>query len=231
MFLSKYLKLAVLRSSLLFVGLSVPAVVLAQAPATHSVQAASDTAAEQLVSILQAYKSLEGRFTQTLNSKAGKQLQTTEGTFKIKRPGLYLWQSAEPYPQTIVGNGQTIWVYDPDLEQVTVTPQAQMPFNPAVLLSGGIQDLSTRFRVEQVAASAQKASQSTFHLTPLNRADAPFAAVRLIFNKNDIAQAVLTDRLGQQTIMDFDNLVANRVLDDALFTFVPPKGTDVLMNE
>lgn len=190
----------------------------------------SQMAAEQLVTILEKFKSLEGHFAQSLHSKAGKLLQSTQGVFKIKRPGLYLWQSAEPYPQTIVGNGQTIWVYDPDLEQVTITPQAQMPLNPAMLLSGGIDDLSARFNIEQVAQNAQK-GQSVFNLTPVNTADAPFELISLTFVNDQIASAELTDRLAQKTLMSFTELKANSAISDVEFTFVPPKGTDVLMNE
>lgn len=191
---------------------------------------ATPMAAEQLVTMLEKFKSLEGSFDQSLHSAAGKLLQSTQGVFKIKRPGLYLWQSAEPYPQTIVGNGQTIWVYDPDLEQVTITPQAQMPLNPAMLLSGGIDDLSARFSIEQVTQNRPK-GQSVFNLTPVNTVNAPFIMVSLTFVNDQIASAELTDRLAQKTLMRFTDLKANTLINDTEFTFVPPQGTDVLMNE
>ncbi len=192
---------------------------------------AESPASAQLMKRLARYNTLQGRFQQTLLEKSGKVIQTTEGAFSLKRPGLYRWLSDEPYPQEVVGNGQTIWVHDPDLEQVTVTPQSRMPFNPAVLLSGSIRSFDERFAVTH----SQNEGGDHFELTPLanqsNAGVAAFSRLTLGFVGEAISQVAFSDRLGQETRIQFLNVKPNQPLDDAAFEFVVPEGADVLVNE
>ena len=197
------------------------------APEASKAAAADSAARSAIIERLSALQSLRGQFTQTLQAKDGKQLQETTGDFTFKRPGLYHWESSEPFPQIVVGNGETVWVYDPDLEQVTITKQDAMPYNPANLLSGGIADLAARYHIEQ---STDK-EQERFTLTPLDTANAPFVQLGMHFAGDVLQVATLTDRLGQVTRITLQKTTANTAVDDSLFSFDPPQGTDILMND
>ena len=216
--------------SLMVLGsLSVPLLAIAAVVPVGKV-AAGDAAASDLLSTkLAAYSSLQGQFEQILASKDGKVLQTTQGDFKFKKPGLYLWQSEEPYPQTVVGNGKTLWVYDPDLEQVTITSQHKMPFNPASLIAGGIDQLSRQYQIVHTLVGATE----IFNLTPKTSANeqAAFSQLSLSFEGESLVGALLIDQLGQQTRIRFSAVTKNQPMADAQFTFVPPEGTDVLVND
>ncbi|MDZ7923203.1 MAG: outer membrane lipoprotein chaperone LolA [Marinagarivorans sp.] len=201
----------------------------ATAPAVVKSNAGSASASDLLSAKLAAYNSLQGRFEQVLASKDGKVQQTTQGDFRFKKPGLYLWQSEEPYPQTVVGNGKTLWVYDPDLEQVTETAQSKMPFNPATLIAGGIDQLSRQYQIAHTVAG----DTEIFNLAPQTTTDkqAAFSQLSLSFKGESLVGALLIDQLGQQTRIRFSAVTKNRPMADAQFTFVPPEGTDVLVND
>lgn len=198
---------------------------------SHVNAKAESEASTLLMKKLARYNTLQGRFQQTLIEKSGKVIQTTEGAFSLKRPGLYRWLSDEPYPQEVVGNGQTIWVYDPDLEQVTVTPQSRMPFNPAVLLSGSFGSFDEHFTVEH----KQGEGNDNFELMPLPKHPAAgasaFSSLTLGFVNDAISQVAFSDQLGQKTRIQFLNVKPNQPLDNAAFEFVVPEGADVLVNE
>ena len=204
-------------------------VVNAAAPVAAKGAAQSEPASDLLSAKLAAYSSLQGRFEQVLASKDGKVQQTTQGDFKFKKPGLYMWQSEEPYPQTVVGNGKTLWVYDPDLEQVTETAQSKMPFNPASLIAGGIDQLSRQYKIAHTVAG----DTEIFNLTPQATTDeqAAFSQLSLSFKGESLIGALLIDQLGQQTRISFSAVIKNQPMADTQFTFVPPEGTDVLVND
>ena len=173
---------------------------------------------------LEAMDSVEGRFEQLLFDNKGELLETTKGDFALKRPGFFYWKSDEPFPQTVVGNPSTLWVYDPDLEQVTVrTQDTDAVHNPARLLSNDISDLEKIFTV-----TATK--NGVFKLEPLDE-EAPFASVSFKFVKDKIDAISFTDQLGQKTELSLSISQINKTIDMQLFNFIPPEGTDVLLDE
>lgn len=179
-------------------------------------------AAETLAAKLDAYQSLSGNYSQMMTGKDGKMIQSIEGTFKLKRPGLYYWQSEDPYPQTIVSNGKQVWLYDPDLEQVTITQTEQLGFNPSSFLAG---DIRKELGAYQVSANGER-----FTLTPLAE-NAPFDALYLAFTGDLLNQASYTDKLGQTTSLTFSKVVKNPTITKKTFEFEVPAGTDIVTNE
>lgn len=187
----------------------------------------SDSAANRLTTLLQSLQSVEGRYEQTLFDQKGIMLETTKGRFALKRPGYFFWKSEEPYPQTVVGNPKTLWVYDPDLEQVTVRQQdLSAAHNPARLLSNDISDLEKLFKI---SLNSQK-NASVFSLIPLDK-QSPFSRVSFRFEHESIKTLSFTDQLGQKTDLSLDVQRLNRPIDAALFDFIAPEGTDVLVDE
>ncbi len=199
--------------------------------ASASPQESADKAV--LARELGRFTSLQGRFTQAQSDKAGKLLSSSQGRFEVKRPGLYRWESESPYAQTVIGDGKTVWLYDPDLEQVTQSQQAAMPFNAARLLSGDLDALLNDFHVTYEAAPSTQgqAQVQRFHLIPKQADKMPFRTLTLSLVAGTPQSLAFVDTLGQLTELSFAELLLNPALADSRFTFVPPAGVDVLIND
>lgn len=186
---------------------------------------ADKQSAEQLRSLLDAMTTLQGKFTQTLYDTKGEQLEQSSGTFVLQRPGKFYWKTEEPYPQLLVSNQQTIWLYDPDLEQVTVRPFTDdLQQTPALLLSENVEKLRENFTIHRQQADA---GQEKFSLTP-KISKGLFQQLTLIFVAQQLQEFHLQDNLGQLTHFVLSDAERNLAVDSALFHFTPPPGVDVL---
>lgn len=184
---------------------------------------ASAGAAEDLKTRIDRIQDLKGRFKQVLSDKTGAMLQTSAGEFALKRPGYFLWESAAPYEQTVIGTPEKVWVYDPDLEQVTIrSADDQAGENPARLLSGDLATLRSNYEVT--------AKGTTYHLEPKS-VDSPYRYIEFNFNKDILAGLSFKDKLDQETRIDFDGLQLNTNIPAEIFSFTPPQGVDVIVNE
>ena len=113
-------------------------------------QAASQTNADtaRLVSILQKTNTLSGQFSQLTLDSAGTNLQETKGEMAVQRPGMFRWHTDAPAEQLLVSDGKKVWLYDPDLNQVTVqTLDKRLTNTPALLLSGDLKKIADNFSV------------------------------------------------------------------------------------
>lgn len=169
-------------------------------------------------------RSMRAEFRQVITDRAGKRTQDASGTFEFSRPGRFRWVYLKPWVQTIVGDGQKVWVHDPDLNQVTVRRlDAALGATPAALLAGNNDALRT-FAIEEEPAQD---GLEWVRAVPRER-DGSFARIRLGFNARGIAVMELLDGLGQQTLITFTSVVGNPRLDPALFRFTPPRDADVV---
>lgn len=168
---------------------------------------------------------LTGRFEQQVVDEPGTQRRPQTGRFWIARPGgRYRWEYEEPFPQLIVSNGETIWVYDEELEQVTVRDITQADAAlPAALLAEGTR-LSTLF---DVAVSPD--DPDVILLQPLTE-DAGFETLTLTFEDDSLASLTLRDTLGRNTRFRFFDVERNRPVGERRFQFEPPGGVDILRN-
>ncbi len=165
-----------------------------------------------------------GEFEQSLVDVDGEVLDTTKGTLYLKYPGQFHWQYTEPYKQSLITDGVTLWVYDEDLEQVTIKEiKNELDNTPAAILSGS-DNLHKHFDV------VDKGSVEEIALIELNPRDEQnqFHSIRLGFEKNNLVLMVMFDKLGQITRVDFTNTHRNKKLEDDLFTFTVPEGVDVI---
>jgi outer membrane lipoprotein carrier protein len=165
-----------------------------------------------------------GEFEQRVLSRDRKLVQQSRGTLAFARPGRFRWTYAKPYPQVIVGDGARVWIYDEDLNQVTVRRLGQaLGATPAALLAGSnealkafeLKDEGTREGLEWVEA------------IPRDK-ESGFDRIRLGFGFSGIERMELLDAFGQTTELRFNALQRNPRVDPALFSFSPPKGTDVV---
>ncbi len=180
-----------------------------------------------LEGLLKPLQTLEGGFQQKVKDRNGEVIQATEGRFAIRRPGFFFWESQDPHAQVIVGTPAELWVYDPDLEQATVRQKgAYADYNPSDLLSGDVSGLGEKFEVSQ----QKNKSDTHFTLKPKSNS-AQYQQVHLHFKGKRPVAFAFSDQLNQSTEVTFSSLKLNRDLDEALFQFSPPPGTDVLVDE
>lgn len=179
--------------------------------------------AQNLSVLLQNIESYQAAFTQKQLAEDGSVLQQTEGETAIARPQRLRWVLKDPYPSVIVVNQETLWRFDPELEQASrETLNASLQQTPALLLSGNSAEILDQYKVEQI--------DTRFKLTPL-AGDGVFRELQLLFNDTMLVGMDIRDDFEQLTEIRFIDPVMNEALDDSLFEFTPPEGTDVLINE
>ena len=192
--------------------------------ATLPVGAASTGGAERMHAFLEDVHSLKADFVQVVLDSNLKQVKQSNGTLTIKRPGRFRWDYLKPNPEIIVADGKRLWLYDVDLQQVTVKPlNDTLAASPAVLLSGS-NDVEKSFSVDDLG---EKDGLEWVDLKPKVK-DTDFEDVRLGFKDGDISVMELKDNLGSTTRITFSDLRRNVDVADDAFKFTPPKGADVI---
>jgi outer membrane lipoprotein carrier protein len=184
----------------------------------------ADSAAD-LTQLLNATQSMQARFNQTVFDNHGKAIQQSSGRMSFQRPGQFRWEVVKPIPQIIVANASRLWIYDPDLEQVTIRSlKAASGDAPALLLSHTVTALTQNYTVKtlQIAAS----DLQWFELIP-KKSDS-FASIQMGFAKTQINEMRLKDNLGHTTRIRFIEAKTNTKLSPALFIFKPKANVDVI---
>lgn len=193
--------------------------------AVGSFAGVSDDALLELHELLSQTRSLQGDFNQVTTDQEGEVVEENTGTFAIKRPGLLRWHIEEPFEQLLVSDGETLWVYDPDLEQVTINSvDEQMQQNSALLLSSDLEEIQANYRVDEINTEGE---QKTFALVPLDESNA-FERLELQFEGEQLTGWQLYTALGEKSTFSFSDLQINQPIADEFFQFEPPPGADVL---
>mgnify|MGYP000899775181 CR=1 FL=1 len=181
-------------------------------------------AVARLTNLLNQAQTLTARFSQLTLDGSGTQLQETAGELSLKRPGLFRWHTDAPQEQLLVSNGQKVWLFDPDLNQVTIqTLDQRLTHTPALLLSGDVSKISENFEVSY----KEGGSVVDFILKPKAK-DSLFDNLRLSFRNGVINDMQLIDGSGQRTNILFLSVQMNQPSDTAQFSFQPPAGADVI---
>ncbi len=180
-------------------------------------------AEQELDRFLAKVHTLSAVFVQQMLDEQGQVSQQNHGHFYLKRPGKFRWTYETPYRQEIIADGNKVWFYDPDLEQVTVkTIDAALGSAPALLLSGEI-DLNQRF---VVAGQGRQGERSWVELRPKSEEDV-FRRVKVELTAGVLSSMELADNFGQLTRIQFEQVQLNPPLADSLFQFKPPPGVDM----
>lgn len=188
-----------------------------------SASAFSESADQVLQSKLNSIRSMTASFKQVVKAKA-RVVSSSSGTMALERPGRFRWQTKEPMAQLMIADGQRIWIYDTDLEQVTVKKQQKGLGGTAALFLSGYDDTVTRdFTVTQMSTG----DNITFDLKSKS-AKANFQRIKLTFHQNFLTGLELFDQLGQITSVQLSQAKLNPKLTASLFQFKPPKGVDVV---
>jgi outer membrane lipoprotein carrier protein len=180
-------------------------------------------AVDTLKSFVQDVKSGRASFTQVVTSPDGAKKRSTKGNFEFVRPNRFRFAYDKPLEQLIVADGQKVWIYDPDLQQVSVRQMSQaLGATPAALLAGGSLDKDFSLK-----ALPDRDGQQWVEALPKQK-DSPFQAVRVGFKGKDLAALEIVDNFGQKSQLNFSQVEANANVSPESFRFTPPKGADVL---
>lgn len=183
-----------------------------------------DSAVAQMQHFLSDVHSLKADFTQVVMDPGLRKVKQSRGTLLIKRPNRFRWDYASPNKEIIVADGERVWMYDVELQQVTVKSlSGTLAASPAVLLSGS-NDVSRNFRIQDLGS---KDGMAWVGLTPKVK-DTDFEDVRLGFVRGTVAVMELKDTLGNITRITFNHVVRNPTISDDKFRFTPPPGADVI---
>lgn len=181
------------------------------------------TAGELLQTKLNAMHTLKASFSQVVKANA-RSLSHSSGKMALQRPGRFRWEVESPMEQLVVADGKKMWVYDKELEQVTVKNQEQQMGGAAALfLSGSNESLSRDFEVVQ----KKHKKELIFHLKAKS-VKANFQKVKLTFYQDQLIALELLDQLGQTTFVKLNKGQSNLKLSPDLFQFKVPKGVDVV---
>lgn len=184
----------------------------------------ADDAVAGLKDFLEGPGALQAKFRQALYTNHSPDPQVSEGLLFIKRPGRFRWEYTEPAGQLVVCDGERIWMYDEDLEQVTVRPvDDTLRGTPAMLLSGQ----ATLEETFEVLRTFEKDGLDWVALTP--KEDSPeFASLQIGLEGGVVRRMELVDSLGQMTRIELWDVAREADLADDLFAFEPPEGADVI---
>ena len=166
---------------------------------------------------------MSANFKQVLQSSEGNLLQESEGQFYLQRPGKFRWNYTSPYPQEIVSDGDNVWIFDVDLEQVTVQKQASTLNNTPMALIESRENLETAF---EIIERGEDAGMQRIELRN-RKPDADFSRILLGLDEQGLRYLQLFDQFEQTTYIHFLDLESNPELDAAIFEFTPPEGVDV----
>lgn len=185
---------------------------------------ASAGSIEKLHAFIEQTRSAKANFTQEVTDANGAVQQQASGTVQFQRPGKFRWTYDKPYEQIIVGDGEKLWIYDKDLNQVTQRNlDKALGSSPAALLAGA-DDVDKYFSLSAVGV---KGKLDWLEVKPYNE-DSLFERIRMGFRGNTLEVMELHDHFGQKTTIKFSNLQRNPKTSPDLYTFTVPKGADVV---
>jgi len=184
--------------------------------------------------LLQPISSLQGSFQQTVKSEKGRVLQRYSGKVSLKKPGQFRWEVLGREQRLIVADGNTVWDFDKDLDQVTVQKLDKGQTRaPIYFLTGDVSSLDKDFTIRKLSSkngTCLQGSDTCFELKP-KREEGSFQWIRLGFKAKILNEMQVLDQLGQLSDFIFKDVQLNKDIPVSQFRFTPPKGVDVLQNE
>lgn len=186
--------------------------------------AACASGVDALKALLERTITARAHFAQMILDRNLKMLQQATGTMQFSRPGRFRWEYDKPYEQVIVGDGSRLWIYDKDLNQVTVRKlDRALGASPAALLAGS-NEIEKNYTLTGLG---NQEGLDWLEAVPKAR-DTAFEKIRLGFGKSGLEAMELRDQFGQVTVIKFSTIERNPKLAPEAFRFTPPKGADVI---
>lgn len=184
----------------------------------------ADAPQDALKHFVDGIHTLQADFRQVQTDEKGRVVKSQTGHMWLSRPGKFRWSYQKPYEQLIVCDGRKIWVYDPDLKQVTVRPAKEaLTGSPAALLSQKAA-LKDAFKLED---GGNDLGVQTVRLLPKSK-DSDFKSIELSLRDGVPERMVFHDQLGDATDITFSNLKSNAAIPVDTYVFKPPAGVEVV---
>jgi len=186
---------------------------------------------DSLENFVKSARSGRAEFTQVVTGPArdgqAARSKTSSGTFEFSRPNRFRFNYRKPFEQTIVADGQTLWLYDADLRQVTSRKQAQaLGSTPAALIASA-PDLATLRKDFTLEAAGEKDGIQWVQATPKAK-EGQLHSMKAGFRGNELAALEILDSFGQRSVLTFTKMELNASVPQEQFQFKPPQGADVL---
>ena len=186
-------------------------------------QVFAQSAEQQLNDALAGMDNLTADFKQTVLDDNKQVVQQSSGNLAIQRPGKFAWIYTTPYEQKIIADGEELWVYDVELDQVTVKPMKTGLASAPIMILMRKNEISTEFEISEVG---QRKFLYWIELKPKSQ-DIDYTKVFIGLEDGAVKAMELRDKFGQSTQIVFENLRLNVVHNPDTFKFVPPEGVDV----
>lgn len=171
-------------------------------------------------------KGLDGQFSQQVFDSKGQRKESSSGRVALSAPRLFRWEYLKPAPQLIVADGKAVWVYDPDLTQVTTRPQGEEEQNSPLAALVDPKKLERDFTLKDAGS---REGLTWLEILPKRGEESGFRNARLGFDASDaLARMEIVDALGQRTDIRFSGWKRNPAFAADTFRFVTPKGVDVV---
>ena len=188
-----------------------------------SLPAFAQSAEKRLNDALASLDNLTADFKQTVLDDDKKIVQQSSGKVAIQRPGKFSWIYTTPYEQQIIADGKELWIYDVDLDQVTVKPMTAGLASAPIMILMRNSKLGSEFNISEVG---QRKFLYWVELEPKSQ-DLDYTNVYIGIEDGVVKAMELRDKFGQSTQIVFENLRLNVVHNPKTFKFVPPEGVDV----
>jgi outer membrane lipoprotein carrier protein len=186
---------------------------------------------QSLENFVKSARSGRADFTQVVTAPAREgqagRSKTSSGTFEFQRPNRFRFDYRKPFVQTIVADGQTLWLHDVDLNQVTARKQSQVLGSTPAAIIAAAPDLASLRRDFDLQAQPERDGLQWVQATPKIR-EGQLTSVKVGFRGDDLAALEILDSFGQLSVMKFDKLQLNAALPPETFQFRPPQGADVV---
>ncbi|MBE0483428.1 MAG: outer membrane lipoprotein chaperone LolA [Bacterioplanes sp.] len=181
-------------------------------------------AVDSLLQQLQSMDNFQAMFVQTTRDPTGAVLQQMRGELIVERPGKMRWETEEPFAQLVVSDGTLLWIYDTDLEQVTIRSMGQrIQETPALLLSGDASEIRDGFTVSMTKMD----DVVRYRLTPNDNSQL-FEALQFSYRAQRLSAMTIDDATGQVTEITFRQQTVNATLPEHTFLFEVPEGVDII---
>ena len=185
-----------------------------------------ETAIDELGSLLTGIDTLSAEVLQLIVESDGGVLEQSEIQMHLKKPDGFYWETIDPFPELIVTNGELLWNYQHDLEQVVIENWDNRDSELAAqLLNGRTENLADEYTVELISDN----QLANFILSP-TALDSVYEQITIRFVATDLDVIHLDNKNGEQTVWEFSNIEKNHSLADSLFEFEPPEGIDIIAN-
>ncbi|MEK8049042.1 outer membrane lipoprotein chaperone LolA [Ideonella sp. DXS22W] len=185
--------------------------------------AAQADAVDTLREFVRDVKSARAQFTQTVSSPDGAKKKTSSGSFAFQRPDRFRFSYDKPYQQLIVGDGAKVWLFDADLNQVSVRPaEKAVSGTPAALLAGAGLERDFTLKAQPAADGIE------WVLATPKAAEGTVKQLRVGFKGRELAALEITDSFGQRSLLQFSAVQQGVALPADTFRFEPPKGAELM---